>query len=407
MGWLIFALSLLVFMLTLEPTASFWDCGEFIACAYKLLVPHPPGAPTFLLLGRLMSLFAFGDVTHVAVLVNTLSALSSAFTVLFLFWIITLLAKKLVLHRPGMHDDRALAPTSGQTYLILGAGAVGALAFAFSDSFWFNAEEAEVYAMSALCTAAVVWLMLKWENRAAEADSDKWLVLLAYVIGLSIGVHLLNLLAIPALGFIYYFRRTAAPTVWGGVLTLAISSVIVGSILVGIIPGLPTLAGNFEVFCVNALGLPFNSGVVLFVALLVGLIVWGFRQSFRRKSQLLNTFMLCFTFILIGYSSYLIVPIRSSYHPTIDQNAPNDVLSFISYLKREQYGSRPLLYGPHVFAQPISQVDAGPRYVRQGDTIRRGRAEAGPWVPRRRPNAAAPHLLRRPGSNHGLLPAVG
>ena len=366
-GWLIFALSLLVFMLTLEPTASFWDCGEFIACAYKLLVPHPPGAPTFLLLGRLMSLFAFGDVTHVAVLVNTLSALSSAFTVLFLFWIITLLAKKLVLHRPGMHDDRALAPTSAQTYLILGAGAVGALAFAFSDSFWFNAEEAEVYAMSALCTAAVVWLMLKWENRAAEADSDKWLVLLAYVIGLSIGVHLLNLLAIPALGFIYYFRRTAAPTVWGGVLTLAISSVIVGSILVGIIPGLPTLAGNFEVFCVNALGLPFNSGVVLFVALLVGLIGWGFRQSFRRKSQLLNTFMLCFTFILIGYSSYLIVPIRSSYHPTIDQNAPNDVLSFISYLKREQYGSRPLLYGPHVFAQPISQVDAGPRYVRQGD----------------------------------------
>ena len=366
-GWLIFALSLLVFMLTLEPTASFWDCGEFIACAYKLLVPHPPGAPTFLLLGRLMSLFAFGDVTKVAVLVNTLSALSSAFTVLFLFWIITLLAKKLVLHRPGMHDDRALLPTSAQTYLILGAGAVGALAFAFSDSFWFNAEEAEVYAMSALCTAAVVWLMLKWENRAAEADSDKWLVLLAYVIGLSIGVHLLNLLAIPALGFIYYFRRTPAPTVGGGVLTLLISSLIVGSILVGIIPGLPTLAGGFEVFFVNAVGLPFNSGVVLFVALLVGLMAWGFRQSFRRKSQLLNTFMLCFTFILIGYSSYLIVPIRSSYHPTIDQNAPNDVLSFISYLKREQYGSRPLLYGPHVFAQPISQVDAGPRYVRQGD----------------------------------------
>ena len=366
-GWGVFAVSLLVFMLTLEPTASFWDCGEFIACAYKLLVPHPPGAPTFLLLGRLMSLFSFGDVTQVAVLVNTLSALSSAFTVLFLFWIITLLAKKLVLHRPGMHDDRGLAPTAGQTYLILGAGAVGALAFAFSDSFWFNAEEAEVYAMSALCTAAVVWLMLKWENRAAEADSDKWLVLLAYVIGLSIGVHLLNLLAIPALGFIYYFRRTAAPTVGGGVLTLAVSSVIVGSILVGIIPGLPTLAGNFEVFFVNSVGLPFNSGLVVFMISFIALIAWGFQQSFRRQSQLLNTVMLCFTFILIGYSSYLIVPIRSSYHPTINENDPEDVLSFVSYLKREQYGDRPLLYGPQFNARPIKYEDGAPRYARQGD----------------------------------------
>ncbi|UOR05760.1 DUF2723 domain-containing protein [Hymenobacter aerilatus] len=366
-GWGVFALSLLVYLLTLEPTASFWDCGEFIACSYKLLVPHPPGAPTFLLLGRLVSLLSFGDVTKVAVLVNGLSAVSSAFTVLFLFWSITLLAKKLVLRRPGLHDDRGLTPTFGQSLLIVGAGAVGALSFAFSDSFWFNAEEAEVYAMSALGTAAVVWLMLKWENRADEADSDKWLVLLAYVIGLSIGVHLLNLLAIPALGFLYYFRRQPRPTLWGGVLTLGVGLGIVGAILVGIIPGLPTLAGSFEVFFVNSVGLPFNAGLVLFMALLIGLIWVGFRQSFQRRSQLLNTFMLCFVFILIGYSSYLIVPIRSSYHPTINENNPEDVLSFVSYLKREQYGSRPLLYGPHVFAQPIDQVDAGPRYVRQGD----------------------------------------
>ncbi|QNE40546.1 DUF2723 domain-containing protein [Hymenobacter sp. NBH84] len=366
-GWVVFGLSLLVYLLTLEPTASFWDCGEFIACSYKLLVPHPPGAPTFLLLGRLVSLLSFGDVTKVAVLVNGLSALSSAFTILFLFWSITLLAKKLVLRRPGLHDDRGLEPTLGQTLLILGAGAVGALSFAFSDSFWFNAEEAEVYAMSALGTATVVWLMLKWENRADEADSDKWLVLLAYVIGLSIGVHLLNLLAIPALGFLYYFRRQPTPTWAGGIATLVISFVLVGAILVGIIPGLPTLAGNFEVFFINTLGLPFNSGIVLFMLLLVGLIWVGFRQSFVRRSQLLNTFMLCFVFILIGYSSYLIVPIRSSYHPTINENDPEDVLSFVSYLKREQYGDRPLLYGPQFNAQAVSQQDGAPRYVRQGD----------------------------------------
>lgn len=365
-GWLIFAIATIAYLLTLEPTASFWDCGEFIACSYKLLVPHPPGAPTFLLLGRLMSMLSFGDVTKVSVLVNALSALSSSFTVLFLFWSITMLAKKLVLHRPGMHDDRALEPTFGQSILILGAGAVGALAYAFSDSFWFNAEEAEVYAMSSLCTAAVVWLMLKWENRADEPDSDRWLVLIAYVIGLSIGVHLLNLLTIPALGFIYYYRRTQNPTTGGGILTLVISSIIVGLILAGIIPGLPTLAGNFEVFFVNTFGLPFNSGLIIFLAVFLGLIWLGFRQSFRRRSRLLNTAMLSFVFILIGYSSYLIVPIRSSYHPTINENDPEDVLSFVSYLKREQYGDRPLLYGPQFNAKPVSQSEGAPRYVRQG-----------------------------------------
>jgi hypothetical protein len=364
-GWLVFATAAGVYLLTLEPTASFWDCGEFIACSYKLLVPHPPGAPLFLLLGRLFSLLSFGDPSNVAVLVNALSALSSAFAVLFLFWSITLLAAKLVLPRPTPASP-ALAPTRGQALLMQAAGVVGALAFAFSDSFWFNAEEAEVYAMSALCTAAVVWLMLKWENRAAEPDSDKWLVLIAYVIGLSIGVHLLNLVAIPALGLLYYHRRQPAPTLRGSIVTLLISSAIVGVVLVGVIPGLPSLAGSFEVFFVNSLGLPFNSGVVGFGLLLLALLVLGFRQSYRRNSRLLNTALLGFTFILIGYSCYLIVPIRSGYQPTINQNGPRDVLSFVSYLKREQYGSRPLLYGPHLFAQPIAQEDAGPRYVREG-----------------------------------------
>ena len=363
-GWVVFIIAAGVFLRTLEPTASFWDCGEFIACSYKLLVPHPPGAPTFLILGRLMSLLSFGDVTKVAVLVNALSALSSAFTVLFLFWIITRLGRKLLLARSEFETETP-EPTGYQTLLILGAGVVGALSFAFSDSFWFNAEEGEVYAMSALCTAAVVWIMLKWEEYSNEPDSDKWLILIAYVIGLSIGVHLLNLLTVPALAFIYYYRRAANPTTVGGIGTLAVSLVIVGSVLVGIIPGLPTLAGGFEVFFINSLGLPFNSGLLIFLVLFGGLIYFGFRLSHQLRSQLLNTAMLCFVFILIGYSTYLIVPIRSSFHPTINENDPEDVLSFVSYLKREQYGSRPLLYGPQFNAQPDHYDDGAPRYVRK------------------------------------------
>ncbi len=362
-GWVVFAIATVVFLLTLEPTASFWDCGEFIACSYKLLVPHPPGAPTFLLLGRLLSLFSFGNTTKVPVLINALSALSSSFTVLFLFWIITRMGRKLLVARSEFETETP-EPTAYQTLLILGAGVVGALSFAFSDSFWFNAEEGEVYAMSSLCTAAVVWIMLKWEEHARDVDSDKWLILIAYVIGLSIGVHLLNLLAVPALAFIYYYRRSASPNVAGGLITLTISLVIVGSVLVGIIPGLPTLAGGFEVFFINTLGLPFNSGLVIFLLLFAGLIWFGFRLSYQRQSQLLNTAMLCFVFILIGYSTYLIVPIRSSFHPTINENDPEDVLSFVSYLKREQYGSRPLLYGPQFNAQPDHYEEGAPRYKR-------------------------------------------
>ena len=364
-GWVVFAIALATYLLTLEPTASFWDCGEFIACSYKLLVPHPPGAPTFLILGRLVSMLSLGNREHVAVLVNALSGTSSAFTVLFLFWIITRMGRKLLLARQEFETETP-EPTPLQTWLILGAGAVGALSFAFSDSFWFNAVEGEVYAMSSLCTAAVVWIMMKWEERAEEADSDKWLILIAYVIGLSIGVHLLNLLAVPALALIYYYRRHPRPTVFGGVLTLLVSLVIVGSVLVGIIPGLPTLAGSFEVFFINSIGLPFDSGLIIFLVLFLGLIWFGFRLSFRRRSQLLNTAMLCFTFILIGYSTYLIVPIRASFLPTINENNPSDVLSFVSYLKREQYGSRPLLYGPSYNAQPDHYEDGTPRFTRKG-----------------------------------------
>ncbi|UOQ74247.1 glycosyltransferase family 117 protein [Hymenobacter cellulosilyticus] len=361
-GALVFGLALTTYLLTLEPTVSFWDCGEFIASANKLLVPHPPGAPTFLLLGRLASLLAV-DPSQAAALVNGLSALSSALTVLFLFWTITMLARKLVLR--GI--ESSVEPTSSQTLQILGAGLVGALAFTFSDSFWFNAVEAEVYAMSALCTAVVVWLMLKWENRAAEPDSDKWLILIAYVIGLSIGVHLLNLLALPALGLLYYFRKTSQPTTRGGLLALGLSGALVLAILLGIIPGLPSLAGDFEVFFVNSVGLPFNSGVVIFLLLLVGAIAAGFWFAQRTGRVRLHTALLSLVFILIGYSTYLIVPIRSGFNPALDENNPEDVLSFVSYLKREQYGSRPLLYGPQFNAQPVDQQQGAPRYERSHD----------------------------------------
>jgi hypothetical protein len=365
-GWLVFLIATTVYVLTLEPTASFWDSGEFIASSYKLLVPHPPGAPLYLLIGRIFSMFA-GDVTQVAWWVNLLSAVSSAFTVLFLFWTITILARKLVI--PAVEADPSLKvePTLAQTVLIMGAGAVGALSFTFSDSFWFSAVEAEVYAMSAFFTAFVVWAMLRWEQKSDSVESDKWLILIAYMMGLSIGVHLLNLLAIPTLAFIFYFRRYKKPTRTGGLVVLIVSGLILGVILSGIIPGLPSLAGSFEIFFVNTLGLPFGSGIIFFVVLFVGALVYAFLYSIRQDKRLLNTALLCFSFILIGYSSYMIIPIRSAYNPTIDENNPENVLSFVSYLKREQYGDRPLLYGPQFTAQVIGQERGAPRYERGED----------------------------------------
>lgn len=362
-GWLVFLIATIVYVLTLEPTASFWDSGEFIASSYKLLVPHPPGAPLYLIIGRIFSMFA-GDVTQVAWWVNLLSALSSAFTVLFLFWTITILARKLLI--PAVEADPSLKvePTMAQTVLIMGAGAVGALSFTFSDSFWFSAVEAEVYAMSAFFTAFVVWAMLRWEQKSDSVESDKWLILIAYMMGLSIGVHLLNLLAIPALAFIFYFRRHKQTTLRGAIVVLVVSALILGTILSGIIPGLPSLAGSFEIFFVNSLSLPFGFGIIFFAILFVGLLVWAIFYSIRRNLRLLNTALLCFTFILIGYSSYMIIPIRSGYNPTIDENNPENVLSFVSYLKREQYGDRPLLYGPQFTAEVIAQERGAPRYER-------------------------------------------
>ena len=361
-GWLVFLVATVVYGLTIEPTASFWDAGEFIACSYKLLVPHPPGAPFFLLIGRIFSLFAGDDVLKVAPLINFLSGLMSAATVLFLFWSITILARKLFVKT---EDGQ---PTFGQALLVLGSGVVGALAFTFSDSFWFSAVEAEVYAMSSFFTAFVFWAMLKWEMQTDRASGDKWLILIAYMMGLSIGVHLLNLLAVPALAFIYYYKNNRGKTSTKGVVfTFVTSALIIGIILWGIIPGLPSLAGRFEVFFINTVGLPFGSGIIIFLILFLAAIIYGFFYSHQRLKPVLNTALLCFVFILIGYSSYLIIPIRSTYDPTIDENDPENIVSFVSYLKREQYGDRPLLYGPQFNAEVVDQKEGEPRYMKGKD----------------------------------------
>jgi hypothetical protein len=359
-GWVSFVVALITYWLTFEETASYWDCGEFIAVAYKLEVSHPPGAPLFMLLGRLFSFLAFGDVTKVAYWINFLSILSSAFTILFLFWSITLFGRKLM----GIVKDADI--TIEQTWTLMGAGLVGALAYTFSDSFWFSAAEAEVYAMSSLFTAAVVWGILKWDVIEDESAANRWIILLAYVVGLSIGVHLLNLLTLPALGLIVYFKKYK-PTTWGIIATLALSTFIVLFINNIIVPGLPTLAGDFEVFFVNNLGLPFGSGVIVFCLLLIGALVFGIRYSHKRNMVTLNTIILSSAFILIGYLSYTTIVIRSNFNPPINENAPKDVMSFVRYLKREQYGTRPLAYGPYFTAQLVDIQQGAPVYTKGKD----------------------------------------
>jgi hypothetical protein len=357
-GWLIFLVATTVYVLTVQPTASFWDCGEFIACAYKLQVPHPPGAPLFLLIGRLFSFLAMGDVQKVAFWVNMVSVLSSAFTVLFLFWSITLLSKRFF--------NLKSEPTLGQIIAILGSGAIGSLAYTFSDSFWFSAVEAEVYAISSFFTAFVVWAMLKWETMADEPGADKWLLLIAYMVGLSIGVHLLNLVTIPALACIYYFKRHEY-SLKGFLIAMLISGVILITIMNGVIVGLPSIGADFEIFFVNSLGLPFGSGILFFFIAFVAAVVYGILYSIKKQLYTLNLALLAFVFILIGDLSYGLILIRSSFNTPIDENNPENILSFVSYLKREQYGDRPLFYGPYYTADLIEQEQGAPVYRKSGD----------------------------------------
>src|SRR5690606_37175732 len=357
-GWSVFAVALVTYWLTMEETASYWDCGEFISVSYKLEVPHPPGAPLFLLIGRLFSFLALGDVTQVAYWINFSSVLASAFSVLFLFWSITLFGRKV------LNITKPSEISESNAWLLLGAGLVGSLAFTFSDSFWFSAVEAEVYAMSSFFTAFVVWAMMKWDVIEDESKANRWLILIFYMMGLSIGVHLLNLVTIPALGLIYYFKKYKTPTFWGVVWTLAISLFLIIFINDIIIPGLPSIAGSFEIYFVNSLRLPFGSGVIVFSALLLGTLIYGIIQTQKKGNVLLNTFLVSTAFILVGYASYAVIVIRSSENPPINENDPSDVMSFVRYLKREQYGSRPLLYGQYFTAEVEGYTDGVPIYTK-------------------------------------------
>jgi hypothetical protein len=355
MGWVSFAIALLVYLLTLEPTVSLWDCGEFIASSYKLQVGHPPGAPLYMILGRVSSLLT-SNPEKVALMINAVSALASAFTILFLFWTISHLMQKIL---PLSSDDSSRA----NSILVLGGSFVGAMAYTFSDTFWFSAVEGEVYATSSLFTALVFWAILKWENVAEKPGANRWLILIAYLIGLSIGVHLLNLLAIPAIVLVYYFKKTTKVTRKGILKALGLSFVILLSIMYGVIPGIVKVATLFEKFFTNTVGLHYNVGVVIYVFLLLGALVYGvYRTQFQKRNVLWNTILLAITVIIIGYSSYALIVIRSLAGPPMNENRPENVFALLSYLNREQYGDRPLIMGHQYHAEVDDLVYKKPVY---------------------------------------------
>lgn len=352
-GWVIFLVASFVYLSTIEPTASFWDCGEFISSAFKLEVGHPPGAPFFMIMARFFTLFAGNNVEHVAKMVNSMSALASAATILFLFWTITHLAKKIIIKNEEYSDASIIG--------IMGAGVVGALAYTFSDTFWFSAVEGEVYASSSLFTALVFWSILKWENIADQPYANRWLVFIAYLMGLSIGVHLLNLLAITAIVLVFYFRKFEV-TRNGVIKALLAGALILGSVMYIIIPGLIKIAAFFELTFVNTFGLPYASGIIFYALLLLSLIGWGIYYTHKHGRIILNTAILFIAVIIIGYSSYAMIVIRSSADPPMDQNDPENLFSLLYYLNREQYGDRPLIYGQY-FNAPVEATKEGKAYI--------------------------------------------
>ena len=359
------------YLLTIEPTASFWDCGEFIASSYKLEVGHPPGNPVFQLFARFFTMF--GDNMHAAVAVNAFSAVCSALTIFFLYLTIVFLAKRLV--KPSEDGTYSL----GKAIAIFGSGAVGALAYTFSDTFWFSAVEGEVYAMSSLITALVFWAMTKWYEQADEPYANRWIVLISLLMGLSIGIHLLNLLAIPALVFLYYYKQREGGhyTLWEYCKIFLVSVVILAVILFGIIPYLPKVAAYFDLFFVNTLGLPFNTGAAFFMAVLLGLCFWGLFRTMKQEKVFANTVLLCFTMIVIGFSLFTIVIIRSSAKTPTNEYQPDNPFTLVRYLGREQYGSNPLVYGQYFDAPyEIEETDywapMGDRYIKAdgpGDVV--------------------------------------
>lgn len=403
MGWLIFAVAAWTYCSTIEPTASFWDCPEFITTGYKLEVGHPPGAPFFMLTANLFSQFV-SDPADVAKMVNMMSALFSALCILFLYWTISHLVRRLICKTPAGGSVVPTEVTTAQLITTQASATVGALAYCWSDTFWFSAVEGEVYAYSSLFTALVVWLMLKWEDHADEPHSDRWLILIAYMTGLSIGVHLLNLLCLPALVLIYYYRKYPNANLKGSLLALVLSGALVAVVLYGIVPGIVKVGGWFELLCVNGLGMSFNSGLIIYLIILVGVVLWAIWESNRGKSEprtniaymasvamlgipfyghgamsivigivvlgvlavclwmkkftprFKNTSLLCMLLIMVGYSSYAVIVIRSTANCPMDQNSPEDIFTLGTYLNREQYGDRPLLYG-QVYNSPL-QWDA-------------------------------------------------
>ncbi len=343
-GWLSFAIALGVYLSTVEPTTSFWDCGEYIATSNKLEVGHPPGAPTFMMIGRVFSMFA--APSNVALMINGLSALCSALTILFLFWTISYLAKKLV-------PEEEI--TGANLTAVLGSAFVGAMAFTFSDTFWFSAVEGEVYAMSSFCTALVFWAILRWEVVADEPHSNKWLIFIWYVIGLSIGVHLLNLLAIPAITFVYYFKRYEV-TQKGLIIAFVTSIILLGGVQLVLIPQVINIAAVFERLFVNGFGFPFHMGSVIFGLMLIAAIVFLIRYSQKTKNVLLNTSILSFTVLMIGYTSFGMIMIRSNADTPINENDPSNMVNLLSYLQREQYGDIPLGSGQY-WGTPLDRSD--------------------------------------------------
>ena len=412
MGWITFAIAAFVYCSTIEPTASFWDCPEFITTAFKLEVGHPPGAPFFMLTGNLFSQLT-DDPTQVARMVNTMSALFSALCILFLFWSISHLVRKLV-------GENGQVSTLAQCITIEASALTGALAYTFSDTFWFSAVEGEVYAYSSLFTALVFWLMLKWEEHADEPHSDRWIILIAYLTGLSIGVHLLNLLCLPALVLIWYYKKYSNPNLKGSLVALCGSFALIAAVLYGIVPGIVKVGGWFELLFVNMLGFGFNTGMIVYIFVLIAVVLWAVWETVHERSRLLgnisftlavallgipfygygwssvfigvcvlavlflllnwrvgkssdggkhliscrlmNTTLLCMLMIMVGYSSYAVIVIRSSANTPMDQNSPEDIFTLGNYLSREQYGDRPLLYG-QPYSAPVAMKVEGQYYV--------------------------------------------
>ena len=440
MGWLAFAIAAFVYCSTIEPTASFWDCPEFISTGYKLEIGHPPGAPFFMLTANLFSQFA-SDPSQVAYMVNMMSALLSALTILFLFWTISHLVRRLLIKQEDFRRAQTLADLSWSKLIAIEASAmVGALIYTFSDTFWFSAVEGEVYAYSSAFTAVVFWLILKWEDQANQPHADRWLVLIMYMTGLSIGVHLLNLLCLPAIVLVYYYRKfpTDDPKrdLKGSLIALFISVVILAAVLYGVVPGIVQVGGWFELFFVNMLGCPFNTGEIVYIFLLIGITIWAiyetqrtgtmvnekrqniafllalamlgipfyghgwmsffigivvlailwFVLSYKKDKKALvtarvkNTSLLCMLMLMIGYSSYALIVIRSAANPPMDQNSPEDIFTLGEYLGREQYGQRPLFYGQAYTSQVELEPDGGyckPVMVK-GDPVWQRKEKASP-----------------------------